>query len=181
MTIKEALAKLDPFDNDHWTADGAPAIVAVTAIFGDKVTRKEITDADPLFTRDLAGQLDDVKLADVEPDPVSDIDNLKVQEIDLNQQIKAITVERETMKADLKRLHAERDTITEKLLVIDPPMSNMEGIQAYIAASNASRARRHGVAQAVAAALPPGLARTKAPIDEAFARRSGRGIARPVR
>jgi len=51
MDIKEALAQLDTMEDDQWTADGAPATSAVSEILGRKVTRAEITDAAPKFSR----------------------------------------------------------------------------------------------------------------------------------
>ena len=52
MEIKEALAQLDGIDDSHWTADGAPAVEAVSEIVGQKVTRAQITDAAPKFSRE---------------------------------------------------------------------------------------------------------------------------------
>jgi len=54
MDIKEALAQLDTMDDDKWTEDGAPLVDAVSEIMGGKVTRKEITDAAPKFSRSNA-------------------------------------------------------------------------------------------------------------------------------
>lgn len=52
MDIKEALAQLDSMEDSHWTADGAPAVDAVSAIMEKKVTRAEITNAAPKFSRE---------------------------------------------------------------------------------------------------------------------------------
>lgn len=185
MTIKAALATLDPFDDEHWTADGAPTLAAVAAAFGDKVTRKEVTEADPLFTRELAGQLDDVAPEPAEddtPEPMSDLDKLREEQFDLeaqNAEIRGgIALAEKAIKANEVRL----EKINDDMIVLDPPLTNMEGIQAYIAASNAARAARHGMAQRVAASLPASLVKVRAPIDEAFANRGNkRGGARPTR
>jgi len=45
--ILEALAKLDPANKDHWTADGLPRLGAV----GEGVTRQQIVAAAPFFSR----------------------------------------------------------------------------------------------------------------------------------
>jgi len=58
MDIKEALGQLDTLEDANWTADGAPAVDAVSALMGTKVTRAEITEAAPKFSRentDLSG------------------------------------------------------------------------------------------------------------------------------
>lgn len=52
MDIREALAKLDTMENEHWTADGAPKIDAVKDLLNRNVTRQEITDAAPKFSRE---------------------------------------------------------------------------------------------------------------------------------
>lgn len=52
MDIKEALAQLDSMEDSHWTADGAPAVDAVSTLMEKKVTRAEITNAAPKFSRE---------------------------------------------------------------------------------------------------------------------------------
>mgnify|MGYP000601293132 CR=1 FL=1 len=52
MNILTALGQLDSLNNDHWTGDGSPAMKALEAIMEDSsVTRKQVTEAAPLFTR----------------------------------------------------------------------------------------------------------------------------------
>lgn len=51
MNIKEALAQLDTLDDDQWTADGAPKTDAVSTLVGEKVSRSDITEAAPKFSR----------------------------------------------------------------------------------------------------------------------------------
>lgn len=185
MTIKAALATLDPFDDDHWTADGAPTIAAVSAAFGDKVTRKEITEADPLFTRDVAGQLDDATpdpVVEPEPDLMSDLDKLKVEQAGLEAQNAAFNQTVEKLKTQVKANNVRLEKLHDDMLVLDPPLTNAQGIRAFIDASNASRAARYGIAQRVAASLPANVAKVMAPIDAAFANRGNkRGGGRPTR
>jgi hypothetical protein len=52
MDLKQALARLDPADDDHWTADGLPRVDAVSMILGRDVKRAAITDAAPGMTRE---------------------------------------------------------------------------------------------------------------------------------
>lgn len=57
MNLKQALAQLDPEDDDHWTADGLARMDAVMEIFGDdSVTRQDVTNADPSLNRDVAAE-----------------------------------------------------------------------------------------------------------------------------
>lgn len=57
MDIKEALTQLDPENNDHWTADGAPRVDVVAELVGNPgLKRADITNAAPDFHRSKAGQ-----------------------------------------------------------------------------------------------------------------------------
>lgn len=51
MNIREALAQMDSMDDDQWTGDGLPKVDFVSGLMGKNVTRKEITDAAPHFSR----------------------------------------------------------------------------------------------------------------------------------
>lgn len=57
MQIKTALLNLDFEDDDLWTDDGLPRVGAVAEQLGRKVTRQEVTDAAPGFTREVAAQM----------------------------------------------------------------------------------------------------------------------------
>ncbi len=54
MDIKQALASLDPSDDEVWTDDGLPRVDAVAEIMDEQVTRQQITDADPMLSRSSA-------------------------------------------------------------------------------------------------------------------------------
>jgi hypothetical protein len=49
--IKKALSEMDGLDDDQWTKEGAPTIEFVSERVGRKVSRQEIVDAAPKFTR----------------------------------------------------------------------------------------------------------------------------------
>lgn len=52
MNIKEALAQLDALDDEQWTQDGAPKTDVVSELVGKKVSRAEIIEAAPKFSRE---------------------------------------------------------------------------------------------------------------------------------
>lgn len=53
--IKDALAKLDVNNDNHWTSDGLPKVDTVKMLAGDQtLDRAAITKADPSFNRDAA-------------------------------------------------------------------------------------------------------------------------------
>lgn len=51
MNIREALSQLDTLDDDLWTSEGYPKIDAVKELLGRSVTRQEIVEASPQFSR----------------------------------------------------------------------------------------------------------------------------------
>ena len=53
MEITQALAQLDPANESQWTSDGLPRVEAVVELVGHDVTRKQITDAAPTFSRSV--------------------------------------------------------------------------------------------------------------------------------
>lgn len=54
--ITDALAKLDPKNDNHWTSDGLPRIDTVKMLAGDPtLTRESITAEMPNFSRQTAG------------------------------------------------------------------------------------------------------------------------------
>lgn len=56
MDIKEALGKLDPKNDQHWTADGLPLLEVVKQFAGNPgINREAVTAAAPGFNRTVAG------------------------------------------------------------------------------------------------------------------------------
>lgn len=51
--ILEALLALDPDNEDHWTADGLPKVDIISNLVGETVTRQQITQAKPGFSKAL--------------------------------------------------------------------------------------------------------------------------------
>lgn len=54
QTLAEAIRKLSPADDSHWTGAGQPAMKAVEAIYGQNVTRAEVESAAPGYDREAA-------------------------------------------------------------------------------------------------------------------------------
>lgn len=53
--IASALSRLDPNNDNHWTADGLPKVDTVRFLAGDQsVTREQIQQTDPTFSRATA-------------------------------------------------------------------------------------------------------------------------------
>ena len=53
-TVADALQALDAANDEHWTARGVPSIEAMTKLLGRSVTRAEIEEVAPDYTRSVA-------------------------------------------------------------------------------------------------------------------------------
>lgn len=70
MSLAAALAALDPENDEHWTTAGKPAMAAVEALMGDvSITRAQVEDAYPDFSREAARGSAEPAAAGVIPEP----------------------------------------------------------------------------------------------------------------
>ncbi|UUV44783.1 hypothetical protein RCRUDOLPH_16 [Rhodobacter phage RcRudolph] len=53
-TVADALQALDPANDEHWTARGVPSIEAMVKLLGRPVTRAEVEEVAPDYTRSVA-------------------------------------------------------------------------------------------------------------------------------
>lgn len=51
MELKEALAKLDPENNEHWTGNGDAKLEVLKEMTGEQVSRQDVVEAAPQFNR----------------------------------------------------------------------------------------------------------------------------------
>lgn len=72
MDIRSALGQLDTLEDSHWTGDGAPMVTAVTELVGEKVSRQDIVDVAPKFSRE------NTELPEVEGGDQGDLDEAEV-------------------------------------------------------------------------------------------------------
>lgn len=111
----EALKTLDPENDDHWTADGAPMLGAVTAALGSKADRKSIAAVAPGFSRGnpVIGEPavedgDDTENTDSAPDPGEDMGVDKMQ------------ARLESIEQEIAKLSSERDKLTKAVDKLTP-------------------------------------------------------------
>ena len=211
MDIKEALGQLDTMEDEHWTSDGMPRTDVVSSIMEAKVTRKDITDAAPKFTRentDLSGveetspeegsepvdtsvlsefvQMEPMLQEEFAEKVLKKIDPRLLPQVDAMLAEQMIALEaKESELAELKRrVKMSRALTTTWIKALIPDMSNQEAIQAYIRSSHQNRAEKAQKIQQVLGGLKPAdIAKLdpRAAIDKAFARKTGRSGQRPAR
>lgn len=135
---------------------------------------EEFADMDPMLPNELADKV----LSKVDPRLLPEIDMIFAAQIaEFEQREKDM----EELKRKLKLGRALTQTWIKQLV---PDMSNQQAIQAYIRSSTEKRAAAaENIRNVLGGLKPADIAKLdpRAPIDRAFARKTGRGAARPVR
>jgi len=158
MEILEALRSLDVNDGSRWTDNGLPRIEFVSELVGRVVTRREITEAAPLFTR-LSPVLPELKgIPDDAPPPDPDGDDRP-----------DILVDPPPPPPEEEKPGGPSDESVE----------NQKNIQAWIERQHLNRIERAQRRSAVLAQLNPNDLAARSPLDEAMTRRTRRGTTRP--
>jgi hypothetical protein len=138
--IRDVLSKLDAGTDEHWTSDGQPKVEVIHQLSGDStITRKQIIDAAPNFTRT---QLSLVVEPPVAPAPSKEkvkrererMDEIKDAVADLDQQI----AERQAQRM---RLVAEADDIIGSR-PSNHRNSHVGAVKGYLAQQRQNRVKR---------------------------------------
>lgn len=179
MDIVEALRKLDEMNDDHWTADGAPAVEAVQSVLGRPASRKEITAAAPLFSRqnlELPGDDSDgerVESIDPQPSPeeafaeeyapedemlepfsITFLRKASVEELErriaLADRMMAVrSLNINHIQNEIDQIRANAKMAKNAIASRRPEETNQAAIQAYIASQTKVRAYRNETARGV--------------------------------
>jgi hypothetical protein len=196
MDIVEALRQLDEMNDDHWTADGAPAVDAVRSILGRPASRQEITAAAPLFSRQNLELPDDeeekASAPDPEPsleeafeapedemlDPVSParLRKMSVEELErmiaLGDRMAAVRNKNiEQLQEEINQIRINAKMAKNAIASRNPQETNQAAILAYIRSQTAVRQYRNETARGVLAqieGLDMGSLTPGAPIDAAL-------------
>lgn len=195
MNLHQALATMDPSKDDQWTGDGLPRLELLQKLTENpKLTRKEVTDAAPAFTRDSMQADPEPK---EEPDPKEEPEvvlsrdepakPLEPETINSRAQerYEAIAVEADALVAEkrkldeqLKRLAAEQQRLQP--FVKAPGYDHNEDQKArmeFIESQKKIRAARAGRNSEVFKAL--GLKPPTSPLEAAMSRRDTPQSRRP--
>lgn len=126
MDIKEALSQLDTLDDNLWTQDGSPKIEAVSDLVGNKVTRAEILEASPKFSRenpDTSASTDETKLDDeTKPDDevASDEDFSLLDDLETSKPMSpADLAEKVLKKLPPKQLPMAEEVLKKQLAMLE--------------------------------------------------------------
>jgi hypothetical protein len=112
-SLAQALSKLDPLNDNHWTQDGLPRLDTLKMLTGDQtITRDSITSQFPEYKRVGAGQvvLDPVVItAPVITPPVVHIDTSKVAESEVGDSLEIVAEPSDLEKEQAYLAELERD------------------------------------------------------------------------
>jgi hypothetical protein len=149
-SLIEVLKSLDPMDDDHWTGDGLPRLDVLKSRFGGVVTRDEINESFPGFSRTKASE---------QVDPGNGEANLPVEgdtleEVVLDKNGDGVVSELEQAQADTEAARKSMDEAAEILkaknealdkIVVksagNQKISQAENIKAFQASQNLQRAK----------------------------------------
>lgn len=130
MDIKEALSQLDGLDDAQWTQDGAPKTEVVSELVGRKVSRAEIVEAAPKFSREnMEIELEPAKEPEPEPavEDKNEVDTGLLEDL-LND---GIPLERDFVdnylrKMDVRLLEPTEQVLLQQMAELDKRMSEVE-------------------------------------------------------
>lgn len=198
--IKEALSELDTVDDDQWTNEGAPLVEVVSRLVGENVTRQEIVEAAPKFTRENP-ELEEDNSSDGEeqpnetaPDPDQDSEpeeNITEDEPsvkDLENRMKEIDGDRADIEREITELkeHSvalkfEKKKIQNYINSLSPNSDNQTAIREFINSQNQSREDRVNVRNGILRGVDPSTLDPRSKLDAAMSRKNNRGSQRPAR
>ena len=179
--VKNVLDTLDPENDDQWTESGLPKLDVVSQLAGFKkaITRKELTDIAPQFTRDALRDSRGEELNDDES-PQEDATE-EVQVVDLPTRIKGLddeinqlVFERDKISKEIDALALERDNLQEAQFSANTANADMEAKLAVIKQANQARYDRAMRARALREQLGTGIKDIdpRSPLDRSFTKQA---------
>jgi len=209
MDLLNILIDMDELDDDQWTADGAPKLSFLQKENGGSVSRQDVINAAPHFTREnmaLPTDPEPEPPVDEEPYPpkpsieisyptnrplpeheflrllstVGTDDLASLQEIVQQQKID-FRAEVEKLKGWIILVSRANKFIINRLAAEKPSKTNQEEIMDYVRKQGEIRAAKHGAVSELLKGIDPKMLDPRAPLDRAMARKTTRGTQRPQR
>lgn len=148
--ILEALGKLDPTNENHWTADGLPRIETVRMLAGDQgITREQITAEAPDFSRETAALLPaETPSVEEQPQATDEVVDYSEAIEKAKAEVDRLTEIRNEVTAALAKATKDLDDLIDLQHKEGPVETTDTAIQGYLASQRAvleERARRNKV------------------------------------
>ncbi len=176
MNLLEALDKLDPGLEDHWTQAGLPKLEVLQNFIGEVVTREDIEEASPGFKRDSV-DLNDIGLEKEEIAINKLKEEIKSKDHSINKKREEIIL----LNKQIEMEGRELEKIKNKLELLYPGGTNQENIKNYIKSQNEIRIAKHERTAKILKDIDPKILNPRSPLDTAMMRKNSRGNKRPVR
>lgn len=178
--IKETLALLDSGDDSHWTDDGLPRLDVVSSLSGVKVTRDDVNQIAPGFSRGgtTTGGAPKTDAAAVERARIEALKaQVKGQQAAVEEQQQVVAAE----AAKLREMNAQTDARIKELETAekDSPVANQLAIMEFLRVQHETRIARHAAQAALLKGIDPKILGKGSRLDQALARKAGRGGNRP--
>lgn len=183
MKIKEALETLDVLDDDLWTSDGLPKVSVVADLVGHDLTRQQITDAAPHFTR-ASTTIVEPTLVLPERDllgfalgvPASQLEQLKLL---LEEKTRELTKAVSALQEQDYEVRQIISRVAVRIKAEVPRMSDAEANRVYIETQAAIRAAQFEATDRLLKGVDLADLDPRSKIDQAMARKTARGTNRP--
>jgi len=203
ITLNDALGFLNPEDDSNWTHDGLPRMDVIEKLMDDRsINRKDVTEADPEFCREVAVQRRAAKaIADAEADGENqDDDSPEVQaqegqaqttaqvnpEEALRDAIQEIAQEIENLTAERAKVDKAIDVLTKRQQALQnksqgqlSAKADTEARLAFIRSQTEQRAKRYQRGQMVMRIIGKSGLNPQSKLDQAMRRKTARGTRRP--
>lgn len=200
LTIKMALGLLDPADDEQWTSDGLPRMDAIEKMVEDRsIIRKDITDTDPEFCREIAAQRQSAALpGPVTPEEPKDDQTTQVQvgietqtqevnpEEVLKDHILALSQEIENLAVEETEIGKQKDVLIKHLRQLQQETNQQHSAtadtvarMAFIKSQSQQRAKRHEKGRKIMAIIGKDGLNPQSRLDQAMRRKTARGTRRP--
>jgi DNA repair exonuclease SbcCD ATPase subunit len=185
--LKSVLAQLDVNNDMLWSDDGAPRLDAVSSLAGRKVTRKELNEVAPGFSR-LNPELDNLQPDqddDQDDEPTLDAEAPELAEVE-RLQAEAAKAQEAADKAAAAAAAIQRKLDEARVAYEEAnavPHQNQVNIMQYLETQKQIRIARAEHRKAALAALNGDVSalQAKAPIDAARGRPGGFSGLRPAK
>lgn len=143
-TIRDALKKLNPENDDHWTSEGLPRLDVMKELVGHAVSRADITGAAKSFTRtspsldaSASDEASDVQATEEQPSQDTSPTTTETQEEggngedDVEAELVAARKNYEDADKRLRKAQADMDVVIERRERKAAGQTSAEDIKAY--------------------------------------------------
>ena len=147
MDLKQAIDSLNVENDDHWTENGLPKLDVIKDLTGKSHSRKEITDAAPLVTRErlMKGESTEIKAPEADKAEKPEVEQTKEVEVKVEKSnedtIDSLRAKLEDFNRDLrsaeKVVHDAKQDMMDVLAKRDATVTRLDSLMAKVPKNSA--------------------------------------------